>query len=281
MYLCTCGPCGDKVSWELLGDGLFIDGEGKMDDYFSGCTPWEDIAWLVRSVTISPGVTSIGCRAFRGLTALTQVTIPASVARIGMDAFSGCDALTEITVARGNPRYFMKNGMLYDRHGCHPLWIPKGSPGPVSRFAVDEDYCVFRIDTGFMGVGTDSGIGSYGSSDTLIEIREAGGIVIDIECIYLGKVMQEPNLFLTDIRTDPDLEQRDLPFRSDYSYAERHPGLVNVADRELTVIVSQNLEKVCSCFISGRVEYYYDDEELLVYFKVTDLTEEEAAFLIR
>lgn len=50
------------------------------------------------SVVIPNYVTSIGCEAFSGCSALTSVTIPNSVTSIDEGAFWGCDGLTSVTI---------------------------------------------------------------------------------------------------------------------------------------------------------------------------------------
>ena len=72
---CDTGYCGEKLSWELLGDTLYIGGEGKMYDYLQGQSVWEPLAWLVHSVVIEKGVTGIGKYAFWSFPALTGIAM--------------------------------------------------------------------------------------------------------------------------------------------------------------------------------------------------------------
>ena len=51
----------------------------------------------LRSVTVSPGVTSIGSQAFTA-SSLESVSLPEGLVRIGESAFYGCDSLTELTI---------------------------------------------------------------------------------------------------------------------------------------------------------------------------------------
>ncbi len=58
---------------------------------FSDCT-------VLKSVTISDGVISIGAKAYYNCKSLLSITIPDSVTSIGERAFSGCDSLTSVTI---------------------------------------------------------------------------------------------------------------------------------------------------------------------------------------
>ena len=75
----TSGTTGD-CTWTLDGTHLIISGEGEMGNYryqyVNGyrCTdaPW---GWMITSVTIEDGVTTIGEYAFCGCDSLTSVTV--------------------------------------------------------------------------------------------------------------------------------------------------------------------------------------------------------------
>lgn len=276
---CDFGLCGEKVTWNLEGDTLFIDGEGRMDNYLPNNSVWEPLAWLVRSVVIGNGVMSIGDYAFSGFTGLTDISIPKSVTKIGEGAFDGCTSLKKITVSRENGSYYQWNGMLIDGFRCQPIWPPETVGKPLSRFAVNENDCVFRIETGQRGFAPGSGIASFGDSDTLIEIRESGGAIIDIECIYLEPTLHEPNLFLPDYRSDSELEETEYFFCPDYQYATRQPCVVNVVRDRMEIILSENLDDVCCYHAEGRVEYYCNDQQEVVLIRIADLSEYELSVL--
>lgn len=118
------GTCGKNLTWELGGDGtLRISGEGEMEDYAYGKTPWNPVSEKISKIVIEAGVTSIGdhafysCNiesitipdsvtsigeyAFNGCSSLTSVTIPDSVTRIGVQAFCGCGGLTSVKIPDG------------------------------------------------------------------------------------------------------------------------------------------------------------------------------------
>jgi hypothetical protein len=67
------------------------------------------------SITIPPGVRSIGEFAFSGCTNLTSIIIPETLTTIGNGAFTGCERLTSITVDVNNPNYASENGILYNK----------------------------------------------------------------------------------------------------------------------------------------------------------------------
>ena len=88
------GTCGDNLTWtyEESTKTLTISGEGKMQDYYQGFSPfWLDrLGFIIEKVIIEEGVSSIGSFAFYQCYSLASVTIPNSVASIGTGAFSGC-----------------------------------------------------------------------------------------------------------------------------------------------------------------------------------------------
>ena len=276
---CDSGLCGDKLTWNLQGDVLFIDGDGTMDNYLPNNSVWTPLAWLVHSVVIGNGAMSIGDYAFSGFTNLTNISIPKSVNNIGEGAFDDCTSLKEITVSRENASYYLWDGMLVDRSRYQPIWPPEKIGKPLGRFAVNENDCVFRIETGRCNFGPWSGIACFGDSDTLIEIRESGGTIIDIECIYLRPTLHEPNLFLPDYRSDPELEETNYFYCPDYQYEVRHLCLVNVVQDKMEIILSEKLDDIRFYHTDGRVEYYCNDQQEVVLIRISDLSESEFRIL--
>jgi hypothetical protein len=272
---CDSGLCGDKLTWNLQGDVLFIDGEGNMDNYLPNNSVWAPLAWLVHSVIIGNGVRSIGSYAFSGFTNLTNISIPKSVNNIGEGTFSGCINLKEITVSRENASYYQWDGILVDSSRYQPIWPPEKIGKPLGRFAVNENDCVFRIETGRRIGGWGSGIACFGDNNTLIEIRESGGTIIDIECIYLSPTLHESNLFLPDYRSDPELEETNYFYCPDYQYEVRHLCLVNVVRDKMEIILSEKLDNIRFYHTDGRLEHYCNDQQEVVFIRVSDLTEEE------
>lgn len=103
-----CGAAGDgsDVTWQLTENTydsstytLTIRGSGAMEDYqTSSSRPWNNFRDQITSVVISPGITSIGKRAFKGFSKLIHVDIANSVISIGSEAFSYCSSLTDIII---------------------------------------------------------------------------------------------------------------------------------------------------------------------------------------
>ncbi len=100
----TSGTCGDNLTWSYADGTLDIVGTGDMYNYswtyvdrlFITTAPWVDHYMDIETVNISPGVTSIGGKAFIGCVSLSSVDIPNTVTSIGDEAFNGCKALTSI-----------------------------------------------------------------------------------------------------------------------------------------------------------------------------------------
>lgn len=97
----TCGKFSDNVTWYLDKTGcMTISGEGDMLDYKESIrSPWN--GYLVKSVVIEFGVTSIGEYAFYLCRDVESVEIPSSVNRIGEYAFFGCNMLRDICIPDG------------------------------------------------------------------------------------------------------------------------------------------------------------------------------------
>jgi len=126
------GTCGDNLTWRLtVGGDLIVSGSGDMYDYDYDA-PWYDYRASIKKVTISEGVTAIGCSAFAHCENLASANIPDHVERIGWDAFwntnissvyipksvreiwnaafGDCDNLVSIVVDAENPEYDSRNG---------------------------------------------------------------------------------------------------------------------------------------------------------------------------
>ena len=99
------GSCGagleDNVIWILdSNSGLMtISGSGVMRDFGSdGYQPWHDFRNEIKSVSVAPGVKSVGSYAFYDCGALSSVTIPDSVTSVGPYAFQSCGKLESVTL---------------------------------------------------------------------------------------------------------------------------------------------------------------------------------------
>lgn len=96
---------GTNLTWTLDAEGMLtINGTGAMKDYFTNnaysnpLVPWHNSRSMIKSLTISDGVTSVGSCTCYGCRNLTSVTISNSVTQIGNFAFSDCSKLTYIVI---------------------------------------------------------------------------------------------------------------------------------------------------------------------------------------
>lgn len=91
------GKCGQNLTWTLdSGYNLVISGNGDMNDFDQGKTPWSTYQDVIQSVTIADGATNIGKNAFRECKSLESVHLADSVTSIGEDAFYNCQQLTTL-----------------------------------------------------------------------------------------------------------------------------------------------------------------------------------------
>lgn len=86
------GTCGDGVEFRVTDEGILrIYGNGKMDDFSYGRTPWsidgDPISDTIETVIIEGGVKKIGSNAFLRLKNLSKIMIPDSVSEFGNE---GC-----------------------------------------------------------------------------------------------------------------------------------------------------------------------------------------------
>lgn len=119
------GSCGEGIEWELDSSGnLTISGKGYMTNYdISTPPPWSNNN--VITVTIMPGVKSVGAYAFYfNNNKLESIEFPEGLVRIGHCAFSDCYKLTSIE---------FKEGLQYIEHrafnNCGALenvYLPNG-----------------------------------------------------------------------------------------------------------------------------------------------------------
>ena len=124
------GKCGENVTYSLdssTGE-LTISGTGNMDNYnyYDSNNPFYD-NYVIKTITISSGVTSIGDFAFNGCTNLTSVTIPDSVTSIGDRAFERCTRLKSINVDTNNKNYLSIDGILFNKDKTRLIEYPQAS----------------------------------------------------------------------------------------------------------------------------------------------------------
>ena len=124
------GKCGENVTYSLdssTGE-LTISGTGNMDNYnyYDSNNPFYDNS-VIKTITISSGVTSVGDFAFQSCTNLTSVTIGNSVTSIGDRAFEGCTSLASISVDENNKNYSSADGVLFDKGKTTLIRYPQAS----------------------------------------------------------------------------------------------------------------------------------------------------------
>jgi len=95
------GSCGDDLSWYLtdtdadgIGETLVIHGSGEMRvTRRASDVPWHAYRSSIKSIILSPGLTTISNYAFEECTNLTSITIPEGVASLGYYVFNSCSNL--------------------------------------------------------------------------------------------------------------------------------------------------------------------------------------------
>lgn len=77
-------------------------------------------------VELAEGIEVIAPEAFGMCESLRYVSLPSSLKEIGAGAFKSCELLREIVFPRGNDRFFVADGVLYDRRESALVLCPPG-----------------------------------------------------------------------------------------------------------------------------------------------------------
>lgn len=120
------GKCGENIKWTLDDNGsLVFSGEGDMDNWASAeDTPWAEYTSLIRTVSMSEEITSIGDYAFYGCENLLTGVLTSV---IGAHAYEGCKRMNGYSYYGDvSPINEIKDCAF---KGCYSLWaIPIANP---------------------------------------------------------------------------------------------------------------------------------------------------------
>lgn len=94
------GKCGANVTYTLTDDGtLLLSGTGNTSNYSSTRpAPWYKYKNMITSITIEPGITSVGSQLFKNCQKVTHVILPEGITIIKANAFINCKKLTELSL---------------------------------------------------------------------------------------------------------------------------------------------------------------------------------------
>lgn len=109
MQVVASGICGDNATWTVTAPEsntdytLTISGTGDLYNYDqrSNTAPWRYYNYIVASINVEEGITSIGNDSFNEFTNLKSVSLPASLRKIGDSAFMRCPLLSNIDLPGG------------------------------------------------------------------------------------------------------------------------------------------------------------------------------------
>lgn len=96
-----CASAEDTLTWNLVGDTLYISGKGYMHDFSSDVAPWRKYKDQITAIYVEEGVKSIGDQAFQYMDKVTWVSLPSSLRQIGNSAFYKCASLREAYLPSG------------------------------------------------------------------------------------------------------------------------------------------------------------------------------------
>ena len=140
------------------------------------------------------------------------------------------------------------------------------------NFIIDHSDYVFRIICGDQTRPTNTLV--FGDSDNWLEVNTFNDSheISSIDCMYTNNIVNEEYL-LYDYTKIPDIKN----YYSVCSYYEEDTAedfTINLHKDELDIMLNRFLDP-SYYYVDGRIQYYYDDDLLLLYIKVVDLTEEE------
>lgn len=93
------GSCGVQAIWKLDEEwNLVISGSGEMNNYGIRTAPWSSYDYLIKTVTVEDGITSIGESAFKNCSRLNTVTLSDSITAIHRNAFENCSSIEELYI---------------------------------------------------------------------------------------------------------------------------------------------------------------------------------------
>ena len=153
-----CGATGseESITWELNAatKALVISGTGAMFDFSTTNMPWYPVRANITSITIEPGVTTIGNSSFYGCSSMASVSLPAGLTTIGNSSFYGCSSLD--TVVLPSSVTTLGSSAFQNCTGLVSVNIPAGVTTLGSS--------VFQNCTGLVSVNIPAGVTSIGSS---------------------------------------------------------------------------------------------------------------------
>lgn len=257
------GQCGEKLSWTLLDGKLTISGTGDMWEW------WEwtvndnsEIDWeSVYEVEIISEVTSIGDFVFSECKNLKNVVISDSVTRIGDSAFKGCTSLkniyipesvTDISKSAFEPGTKMVIVPICSEENGYVLSLTDKAMFYLSKKKVRGEWLGRYYE---FGVGDDYYYQTYELTLTVNDYFE----ISDISC-YVRK-----DMWRVEALEIPDKAGMERVSRAVYYPPEgRHIG----SDGDFSLYYTQWKLKFEIC--EGKVDHYYEDHRLEVYYDEND-----------
>ena len=170
-----CGATGseESITWELNAatKALVISGTGAMLDFSTNNMPWYPARANITSITIEPGVTTIGNNAFRECGSLTTVSLPAGLTTLGTSAFTSCGSLASIVLPEGLTT--IGNSSFYGCSSMASVSIPEG----VTTIQTQAFYGCISLDTVVLpsSVTTLGGSAFYGCTG-LVSVNIPAGV---------------------------------------------------------------------------------------------------------
>ena len=142
-----------------------------------------------------------------------------------------------------------------------------------NKLIINNDDFVFKLVCKDKNKLTETIV--FGDENNRLEVNVYNGSyqISSMECIYLDNIVVDKYYLPDYTQINGIKEFHDIScYYEEDSFRDFELNLNN--NNQLDILLNENLDPT-HYYVDGRIEYYYDDNMLLLYVKIKDLTPEE------